>query len=44
MKMIDFFLKIGDLVEKHYPHLRHSLRGQIEIDDFMKKEIIKLLD
>ena len=35
---------LHDLIEKHYPHLRHSLRGEIELDSFLTEELIKVVE
>ena len=32
--------KIYNLIQKHYPHLRHSLRRDIEVDEFLINEIL----
>ena len=36
--------KLHSLIEKHYSHLRHSLRGEIPIDAFLVNEIFKIMD
>ncbi len=36
--------KLWALIEKHYPHLRHSLRGNIEVDAFLIDKIFKIME
>jgi len=55
MKMYEIFLteifktnqylrdKLRSMIEKHYPHLRHSLRGEIEVDIFLMNEIFSII-
>ena len=36
--------KVLTMIEKHWSHLRHSLRGDIEIDVFVMNEIFSILE
>lgn len=43
MKLGEFIEKIQELIQKDWPHLRHCLRSNIEIDDRLREDIIKIL-
>ena len=44
MKIYEFLAHLGGLLEEYYPHLRHNLREEVEIDDFLKEKIISILN
>ena len=44
MKIAEFLDAIDKLIEEGWSHLRHSLRYNLEIDDKLREDIIKILN